>query len=64
MELILNLHEKKKFHFITVRCYLNLKNPNIVKCLNYPDSDNKKCSVFQSYDMNMLRFVQICSRPN
>ena len=37
---------------------------NIAKCLNYPDSDDPRCSDFLTNDMDMFCFVQICSQPN
>ena len=37
---------------------------NIVKYLNYPDSNDPRCSDFQSNNIDMFGFVQICSQPN
>ena len=35
---------------------------NIVKCLNYPNSNDPKCSDYHSNSMDMFGFVQICSQ--
>ena len=35
---------------------------NVVKCLNYPNSNDPKCSAFYSNNMDMFGFVQICSQ--
>ena len=35
---------------------------NIVKCLNYPNSDDPKCRDFHTNSMDMFGFVQICSQ--
>ena len=37
---------------------------NIVKYLNYPDSNDPRCSDFQSNNIDMFGFVQICSQLN
>ena len=34
---------------------------NIIKCLNYPNSDDPRCRDFHTNSMDMFGFVQICS---
>ena len=35
---------------------------NIIKCLNYPNSDDPRCRNFYTNSMDMFGFVQICSQ--
>ena len=38
------------------------ENEHIVKCLNYPNSDDPSCSDFVHNNMDIFGFVQICSQ--
>ena len=38
-------------------------DPNVVKCLNYPNSNDPRCDDYHSNSMDMFGFVQICSQP-